>query len=254
MNHCIQVEHLHKTFQRRQGKRKETIHAVKDVSFHLESGDSLGIIGSSGCGKSTLVKMILGILKPDQGKVTTAAKVGFVGQDPYASLCPTMKIEKIVAEPLLFTGKKKTYKQCREEVEKVMSFVHLDLEKYGKRLPSQLSGGERQRVGIARALILQPELLVMDEPTSMLDQAVKEEICEIIQQISKACHSAFLMVTHDITLAGQICKQICVMSEGEIIEQGETAEIFQNPKEKLTQHLIMIGTDVRTYWEDHYDI
>ena len=147
MNHCIQVEHLHKTFQRRQGKRKETIHAVKDVSFHLEAGDSLGIIGSSGCGKSTLVKMILGILKPDQGKVTTAAKVGFVGQDPYASLCPTMKIEKIVAEPLLFTGKKKTYKQCREEVEKVMSFVHLDLEKYGKRLPSQLSGGERQRVG-----------------------------------------------------------------------------------------------------------
>jgi ABC-type dipeptide/oligopeptide/nickel transport system ATPase component len=109
-------------------------------------------------------------------------------------------------------------------------------------------------VGIARALILQPELLVMDEPTSMLDQAVKEEICEIIQQVSKARHSAFLMVTHDITLAGQICKRICVMSEGEIIEQGETTEIFQNPKEKLTQHLIMIGMDVRAYWEEHYDV
>lgn len=254
MTYGIRVEHLSKTFQRRQGKKKETIHAVRDVSFQLEQGDSLGIIGSSGCGKSTLVKMILGILKPDRGKIVTSGKIGFVGQDPYASLCPTMKIEKIVAEPLLFTRKKKTYPQCQQEVAQALNIVRLDPEQYGKRLPSQLSGGERQRVGIARALVLQPELLIMDEPTSMLDQAVKEEICDIIQQISKTQRSAFLMVTHDITLASQICKRICVMSEGEIIEQGDTTEIFRNPQERLTQHLLMISSDVRAYWKEHYDI
>ena len=135
-----------------------------------------------------------------------------------------------------------------------MDTVRLDYDEYAHRLPSQLSGGERQRIGIARALILEPKVLIMDEPTSMLDQAVKEEICQIIKEIVQRQGCAFLMVTHDITLASQICSEICVMQDGVIIERGTTQEVFSAPKEKLTQDLIQIGTDVSSYWEEHYDV
>lgn len=251
---CLEMKNIHKHFTRKEGKRKVKIHALNDVSFTLKENTSMSIIGSSGCGKSTLVKVLLGIVKPEKGSFSVNGTVGFVGQDPYASLSPTMKIGKIIAEPLIFTHRARRYKDCIEAVKKAMAYVHLDYDQYANRLPSQLSGGERQRVGIARALILEPRILIMDEPTSMLDQAVKEEICEIIQEISNRKGYAFLMVTHDITLASQICNEICVMENGVIIERGTTEEIFANPKEKLTQHLITIGTDVTAYWEEHYNV
>ncbi|MDD5953478.1 MAG: dipeptide/oligopeptide/nickel ABC transporter ATP-binding protein [Oscillospiraceae bacterium] len=251
---CMEMEKIHKHFTRKEGKRKIKVHALNDVTFSLEENTSLAIIGSSGCGKSTLVKVLLGIVKPDSGRFCVNGTVGFVGQDPYASLAPTMKIGRIVAEPLVFTHQAKGYKDCIPAVQKAMETVHLDYDEYAHRLPSQLSGGERQRVGIARALILEPKILIMDEPTSMLDQAVKEDICQIIQTVARRQGCSFLMVTHDITLASQICNEICVMQDGVIIERGTTAEVFASPKEKLTQHLIQIGTDVTSYWKEHYDI
>ena len=253
-NICLEMEKVHKHFTRKEGKRKVKIHALNDVTFSVEENTSLAIIGSSGCGKSTLVKVLLGIVKPDDGRFFVNGIVGFVGQDPSASLSPTMKIGKIVAEPLLFTHRAKSYKECIPAVKQAMDTVRLDYDEYAHRLPSQLSGGERQRIGIARALILEPKVLIMDEPTSMLDQAVKEEICQIIKEIVQRQGCAFLMVTHDITLASQICSEICVMQDGVIIERGTTQEVFSAPKEKLTQDLIQIGTDVSSYWEEHYDV
>jgi ABC-type glutathione transport system ATPase component len=251
---CLEMTNIHKAFTRREGKRKRKVQALNDVTFSLKENTSLAIIGSSGCGKSTLVKVLLGIVKPDSGKFRVNGDVGFVGQDPYASLCPTMKIGKIVAEPLIFTHRAHRYRDCIEQVKEAMAAVRLDYDQYANRLPSQLSGGERQRIGIARALILQPKILIMDEPTSMLDQAVKEEICDIIREISAQQGCAFLMVTHDITLASQICREIYVMQEGRIIERGTTETVFQNPQQELTKDLIAIGADVSVFWAEHYNI
>lgn len=255
MNHpCITAHQLHKHFVRKEGKKIFKIHAIDGVSFTLKENTSLAIIGSSGCGKSTLVKVLLGIVKPDHGSYAVRGPVGFVGQDPYASLADNMPVKKIIAEPLLFTRQKTSWSACMEQVKKAMVAVHLDYETYGTRLPTQLSGGERQRVGIARALVLNPKTLLMDEPTSMLDQAVKEEICTIIQQITQRLGCSFLIVTHDISLAAKVCQDILVMQAGKIIEHGSTRQILSNPQERLTQDLVKITTDVRLYWQERYGV
>ncbi|MBU4541630.1 MAG: dipeptide/oligopeptide/nickel ABC transporter ATP-binding protein [Acetobacterium sp.] len=249
---CLEVNQVSKEFYRNNGKTRETIAAVDGVSFELHEGESLGIIGTSGSGKTTLLKLILGLLKPDKGMVSRSESLGFVGQDPYSSLCPTMSVEKAVAEPLIFLKRKKRFRDCLNDVDEVLSFVNLSRSVYGKRLPQELSGGERQRVGIARALIIKPTLLLLDEPTSMLDQEVKSEIAAVINKISKQKQTAFLMVTHDVLLATQICDRIMVMSKGKIIEENSAAEIFENPQKAVTQDLVNINTNIRTYWEKHF--
>ena len=251
---CLEMEHVHKTYMRREGKKKIKIHALDDVSFSLNKNEFLGIIGPSGCGKSTVIKILLGIAKADSGKYNVHGTVGFVGQDPYTSLSASMEVEKIVAEPLIFSHRERRYKNCEDRVRKAMSDVHMDYDKYVGRFPHQLSGGERQRIGIARALILEPEVLIMDEPTSMLDQAVKQEICDIISEVSLQEGRSLLMVTHDITMASKMCTQLCVMQDGRLIENGTTDEILKNPKEELTKNLITIGTDVKIYWKESYDV
>ena len=249
---CLTVNQVSKQFYRKQGKSRKTIQAVDGVSFFLERGESLGIIGTSGSGKTTLLNMILGLIKPDMGMVSRPDSIGFVGQDPYASLCPTMTVEKAVAEPLIFLKRKKKLNDCFNAVEEVLDFVNLPWGTYGKRLPSELSGGERQRVGIARALIIQPTLLILDEPTSMLDQEVKTEIAGVISSISREKNTAFLMVTHDILLAAKICDRILVMSHGKIIEDNSTSEIIDNPSHPVTQDLINLSVDIKAYWNKYY--
>ncbi|HIY07758.1 MAG TPA: dipeptide/oligopeptide/nickel ABC transporter ATP-binding protein [Firmicutes bacterium] len=254
MSVCLRAEHLYKTFSRREGRQQVPVPAAQDLSLVLEEGDSLGIIGTSGCGKTTLVRMILGLLSPDRGTVERTGTVGFVGQDPYASLCASMTVEQIVAEPLLFSGRARRTKDCRPQVEEALASVRLDPARYAGRRPAQLSGGERQRVSIARAVILQPSLLVLDEPTSMLDQEVKEEVAQVIQDASHRRGMAFLMVTHDILLAGRICRRLVVMQEGRFVEEGEAAALLAHPREPLTQDLIRIGSDLRSYWAQRYGI
>ena len=251
---CLGVEHLSKTFQRRAGGGFETIRAVDDVTFRLHEGQSLGIIGTSGCGKTTLLNLILGLLKPDAGTVHKHAPVGVVGQDPYASLCPTMTVERLVAEPLVFLGRARSYAACRARVEQALDFVQLPLGKFGGRLPSQLSGGERQRVGIARALIVDPVLLLLDEPTSMLDQEVKDGVASVIRSVADTKKTAFLMVTHDVALAARICERILVMDAGRIIEDNTAEGILAHPKSELARDLVRISTDVDTYWREKYQI
>lgn len=250
---CLGVEHVSKTFYRRTARGVESIHAVDDVSFRLHEGQSLGIIGTSGCGKTTLLNIILGLVQPDAGSVHKHAPVGIVGQDPYASLCPTMTVERLVAEPLIFLGRERSYAACMPSVERVLTFVKLPRDVFGGRLPSQLSGGERQRVGIARALIVDPVLLLLDEPTSMLDQEVKDGVASVIRSVADTRKTAFLMVTHDVELAARICDRILVMDKGRIIEENTADGILAEPQSELARDLVRISTDVGAYWREKYE-
>lgn len=251
MSGYVELLNVKKYFLGRCSRKETVVKAVDDVSLTLNRGESLGIIGTSGCGKTTILKIIMGLLKQDNGSVTVDGKLGFVAQDPYASLNPSMSIYQIVAEPLIFTKQKRCYKECAKEVSKVLSYVHLDVNVYGNRLPSQLSGGERQRVSIARALILNPDILILDEPTSMLDQEVKESIVKLIGQIAKSGKFGFLMVTHDIAMSAKVCDKLLVMSEGKIVEQGKTEDVINCPQSEVTKTLIAVATDVKKFWNQY---
>lgn len=251
---CLRVERVSKTFIRKTGMGTERIRAVDDVSFYLHEGQSLGIIGTSGCGKTTLLNLILGLLQPDTGTIHKHTPIGVVGQDPYASLCPDMTVEQLIAEPLLFLKREKTYADCLPQVKKVMEFVHLPYELFGRRLPRQMSGGERQRVGIARALVFEPRVLLLDEPTSMLDEEVKESVASVIREVADTRRTAFLMVTHDVELAARICDRILVMDKGKIVEDSTAEEILRAPKSSLARDLVRISTDVEQYWKEKYGI
>ena len=251
MNGLIELQNVKKSFPGRMNRKRTMIQAVDGISFTVSRGDSIGVIGTSGCGKTTILKMITGLLKPDEGNVKVCGKIGMVAQDPYASLSPYMTIAQIVAEPLIFTGKRHSYRECADETAKALSHVCLEQEIYGKRLPSQLSGGEKQRVSIARALILKPDFLILDEPTSMLDQEVKESIVDLIARIAKEENLGLLMVTHDISMAAKVCKNLLVMSKGKIIEQGKTEDIFNSPQSEVTKALISVAMDVKSFWNQY---
>lgn len=224
------------------------------MSFSLERGQSLAVIGTSGCGKTTLTRLLLGLLSPDGGTVTRSGAVGYVGQDPYTALAPHMTVEQLVAEPLLFTGARRRYGDCAAQVEEALSFVQLDPAVFSRRLPAQLSGGERQRVAIARALILKPQILVLDEPTSMLDQEVKDGIARVLRHACDKLDTACFLVTHEVALARRICTRMAVMQAGRFIEEGTAEEILSHPGEPLTRDLIHIGSDVRAYWAQKYGV
>lgn len=249
MNMVLEVKDVSKTYKVRQRSKKKETKAVRGVSFDLPEGERLGIIGASGCGKSTLLKLVLQSLKPDGGAIRRNGRVGFVSQDPYSSLCKRLSVENCIGEPLLFTGLAKNMEQCKTAVWQVMKDVHLDYETYAKRHPHQLSGGERQRVCIARALILQPDVLILDEPTSMLDYQVKASLGETIYSVSAERKMAILLVTHDIEFARNLCDRILVMKSGEIIESGNTEAIWKNPGNAYTKKLFFAATDLESYWQ-----
>ena len=239
MSRCLRLTEVRRTFPAVRGRRQ--VQAVDGVSLELH-------IGPSGCGKTTLVRLVLGLLRPDSGQVERQGRVGFVSQDPYASLDPTMTVYRLVAEPLRFTGQARRWADCEEAVRHAMGHAQLDYDTYQSRLPSRLSGGERQRVAIARALVLRPELLVLDEPTSMLDQAVKGEIIALLSQIAQAPDRSFLMVTHDVAVSAAVCSRLVVMEAGRIIEEGAAQAVLRHPRTPLARRLVLAATDLAGYW------
>ena len=224
-------------FYRQRGKGlfsgKEHKQVVKEVSFLVYKGESLGIVGESGCGKSTLAKAIAGLNKDITGKIgfitdgtQTKPKLGpqMVFQDPYGSLNPSKKISWILEEPLKINNQY-TKKERVVRIKAVMQQVGLE-ENLLHRYVSQLSGGQRQRVAIAVAFILRPELIILDEPVSALDVTIQAQIIELLQKLQKEYQVTYLFISHDLNVVYQMCHRVCVMYQGEVVEMSNTKELF----------------------------
>ncbi|HOO27427.1 MAG TPA: ATP-binding cassette domain-containing protein, partial [Lachnospiraceae bacterium] len=200
-------------------------------------GEIVGLVGESGCGKSTLAKAILHMVKDTEGEVTHYSKMPqMVFQDPYGSLNPSKKIGWILEEPLKIKGGFSDVERSRR-VCAMLEKVGLD-EKFSERYPHELSGGQRQRICIALALMLEPKLVIADEPVSALDVTVQAQILQLLLRLNKELGVALLFISHDLKVVYQLCSRILVMKDGRIIEQGSDREIYYKPKQAYTRELL----------------
>lgn len=236
----LKAEHLkigffserHSLFEKR--KRNEVL---KDLSFTMEKGEVLGLVGESGCGKSTLAKVILGLLKPDSGTVIVSGNCPqMVFQDPYGSLNPAKKIGWIMEEPLRIQ-RKLPGKERRQKVLEMLKKVGLD-EKIADRYPNQLSGGQRQRVCIGEALMTNPGLLVADEAVSALDVTIQAQILELLEQLKEEMGLSILFISHDMRVVYQLCDRVMIMKDGTIVESGDVDTVYFSPQHEYTKELL----------------
>lgn len=236
----LKAEHLkigffserHSLFEKR--KRNEVL---KDLSFTMEKGEVLGLVGESGCGKSTLAKVILGLLKPDSGTVIVSGnRPQMAFQDPYGSLNPAKKIGWIMEEPLRIQ-RKLPGKERRQKVLEMLKKVGLD-EKIADRYPNQLSGGQRQRVCIGEALMTNPGLLVADEAVSALDVTIQAQILELLEQLKEEMGLSILFISHDMRVVYQLCDRVMIMKDGTIVESGDVDTVYFSPQHEYTKELL----------------
>jgi ABC-type oligopeptide transport system ATPase subunit len=245
----LEVDDLHTFFVTRSGLRqKKTVKAVNGVSLNIARGETLGLVGESGCGKSTLVRTILGLHKATSGSVrlngqeltslsrgrrrATSALMQVVFQDPYSSLDPRMTVHEIVAEPLRIN---RQYSKTR--VAQLLDQVGLTREMSGSKA-AEFSGGQRQRIGIARALALEPDLLILDEPVSALDVSIQAQVINLLQDLQAELGLAYLFIAHDLSVVRHLSHRIAVMYAGEFVEEGDRDEVFDNPKNEYTKALL----------------
>lgn len=250
----LEIKNLFKTYTRRRWFGKNAEKAVlKDVSLTLEEDHVLGLVGESGCGKSTLCKVLLGIEKPTSGLVKAdgknvgiLSKSGFkklrrvmqvVYQDPYSSLDPRMNVRQLLGEPLDIHGLKKNPAERKAFLAELLAAVGLN-EAQLTRYPHEFSGGQRQRICIARALALDPKILVADEPVSALDVSVQAQILNLLKEIKKSRKLSMLFVTHDFAVARFLCDDIAVMYQGRIVERAPAEALFTNPQHPYTEALL----------------
>lgn len=238
--HILEVEHLSVEYQDSTifGK-KSSFKALDDISFYVNQGEILGLVGESGCGKSTLSKAILGML--DTAKVTGdirhyTKRPQMVFQDPYGSLNPAKTIGWILEEPLRIFGKYDEAERKRRVID-MLEKVGLDKD-YAKRKPSELSGGQRQRVSIATALIQRPRFILADEPVSALDVTIQAQILDLLVSLKEELDLSYLFISHDLNVIYSICDRVLVMEKGRIIEQGTVDEVYNHPKHEYTKKLI----------------
>lgn len=235
-------------------KQNRVIKAVDNVSFELYPGEIFGLVGESGCGKSTLSRTILQLIHPTSGTVEFQGRdltqldrqslrvirrqIQMVFQDPHACLNPLMTVGQSIADPL-FIHKLATPTEARSQVMEMLKRVGLTpVEDYYNRYPADLSGGQQQRVAIARALITRPSLLICDEPVSMLDASVQAQVLNLMLELKQEFNLTYLFITHDLWLARFLCDRIAVMNSGQIVELGNTQEIFRNPQHPYTKTLL----------------
>ena len=250
----LSVKNLEKKFPVQRGLFKRTvghIHAVDGISFDIQAGETLGLVGESGCGKSTTARVILRLLEATGGEVTFNGRsihaltdqemrdlrkdIQIVFQDPYASLNPRMTVRQIVAEPLIVHGMAKDDSDPR--VDEMIELCGLSRE-FGNRYPHEFSGGQRQRVGIARALVTHPKLVVLDEPVSALDVSVQAQILNLLDDLRDRFGFSYLFVAHDLSVVSHISTRVAVMYLGKIVEIGTREEIFNHPQHPYTKALI----------------
>ena len=217
---------------------KSEFRALEDISFTVNSGEILGLVGESGCGKSTLSKAILGMLPKDcvSGEVIHHTKrPQMIFQDPYGSLNPAKTVGWIVEEPLRMFGKYDAAERKRR-VQDMLTRVglgdHLD------RKPRQLSGGQRQRVSIATALIQRPKFIIADEPVSALDVTIQASILELLRDLRQELELSYLFISHDLNVVYSLCDRVMVMQKGRIIETGTVDEVYDHPREEYTKKLL----------------
>ncbi len=234
----LQVNHVDVVYDSDSGffRKKPGFHAVKDVSFSIEQGEIMGLVGESGCGKSTLSKAILG-MQPYTGEIIHYTKrPQMVFQDPYGSLNPAKTVGWIVEEPLRAFGKYDA-KERKRRVADMLDRVGLGAE-YALRRPRELSGGQRQRVGIAVALIQRPRFIIADEPVSALDVTIQAQILDLLLELHRDLSLSYLFISHDLNVIYQICDRVMVMKNGSIIESGNVETVFNQPREAYTKKLL----------------
>ena len=244
----LEVKHLKKYFQVSSG----ILHAVDDVSFTLEEGKTLGVVGESGCGKSTLGKTIIRLTDPTSGKVIFDGKdvagysvkefhkvrpdMQMIFQDPFASLDPRLTVTELIAEPMRIY-KKGTKEEIYKRVKGLMDMVQL-AERFANSYPHELDGGRRQRIGIARALALHPRFVVCDEPVSALDVSIQAQVLNLLQDLQKELKLTYMFITHDMSVVKHISDDIIVMYLGQIVEKSPAKELFQRQFHPYTNALL----------------
>lgn len=255
MKELVIVKNLIKHFNASKGlfkQKTETIYAVNNISFSINQGETLSLVGESGCGKSTVGKCLIGLEKPTSGeiiidgiKTTTSTKkdikelrkkVQIIFQNPYSSLNPKMTVEEILKEPFIInTNLSKT--EIKKELSTLLDITGLSTN-FLSRYPHEFSGGQRQRIGIARALALRPEFIIADEPVSALDVSVQAQILNLLQDLKKELKLTYLFISHDLSVVNYISDRIAVMYLGEIVETSSSDEIIHHPKHPYTRILL----------------
>jgi oligopeptide/dipeptide ABC transporter ATP-binding protein len=250
MSPHVEVRDLVKHFPGR--SRHETVRAVNSVSLVIERGSTFGLVGESGSGKSTLGRCLVRLIEPTSGEVLVDGEdigalapralrarrsaMQIVFQDPYDAFNPRMTVERLIAEPLTLHARL-TREQRRERVMEALATVGLD-PALAERYPRELSGGQLQRVGICRALITRPELLVLDEPTASLDLSVRGEVLGLLRRLRDELGLTYLLISHDLATVAEHCDEVAVMYLGTIVERGPGDELFRDPQHPYTQALL----------------
>lgn len=256
-NVLLQVNNLKKYFKTAKGQ----LHAVDDITFSLERGKTLGVVGESGCGKSTLGTTLIHLQESTGGKILFEGKdvthldkkqlhdyredVQIIFQDPYSSLNPRYNIARTIMEPLEISGRFRSKADVRAEAERIMDLVGIE-ERLRGSYPHELDGGRRQRVGIGRALALNPKFIVCDEPVSALDVSIQAQVLNLLMDLQDQQQLTYLFVTHDLSVVRHISDNICVMYLGQLVETCSSKELFAKPLHPYTKALLSAipSTDV----------